>query len=609
LKNKLSKFIIFSLIVILGYFVYIKQNKLDMIFESSSGVIIVHSLKENNSSVIDAYISILEEEGVSYYLMDASLLLSVSPEDVSIYQKAIIFPNGINGYLNKDISLWLKEYTSAGGNIMLVGDAGSKTMKDDYLEKGSIFNDLIGIQTSTYEAKRDESFIKGNIKFSKKEYSDYFDIPEGKTDDNSIFAGYMYGPLLYSFANAKIINRDSLTLYAYSIYNNEQVPILAGRQIKDGEILYVNLPLGYLKGHSDDLLPRSIIKTFLFKMAHIPHIVSAPNGRGGLVINWHIDSALELEALPWLLENGYFFKEIEYSMHITAGPDCDKLGDGTGFDAGNKGRKIVETLMNYGTIGSHGGWAHNWFAENLENGNMDIAEMKHYIKINNQTLEKITGYPIKEYAAPDGVFYQPSSTVVMKELGIESYYYPGDSSSAPNRTFYDGKMVSKDIIAFPVMTFGKLASLNEFSRAGYSGDRVENILKNVVDFVAESRSVRLYYSHPYDIHLEPYQEEVKKFLSYAVSMQKSGKIEVKSMGYFRKFLLKLIGTRKEFHWHDSKLDISIHTLGGVADIALAIPKRHDKKQLRLKGYDEDENYYYIPTDTNGTDYIRSFVYE
>jgi hypothetical protein len=327
------------------------------------------------------------------------------------------------------------------------------------------------------------------------------------------------------------------------------------------------------------------------------------------VINWHIDSKLELEALPWLMERGYFSKEIEYSMHITAGPDCDKPGDGGGFDAENKGYKIVKTIMNFGTIGSHGGWAHNWFAEELESKSMDINDMKHYIKINNQALEKITGYPIREYAAPNGIFPQPISVEVMKELGVESYYYSGDSSSVPNRTFYNGKMVSDSIIAFPVMTFGKLASLNEFFRSRYSGRKVFSILKEVIDFTVNSRSVRLYYSHPYDIQIEPYHKEVKEFLDYAISMQRKGKIQVKSMSYFRQFLLKVINTKKEFHWYKDRLDIAIHSINGTQEMVLAVPKRYRGKKIKLKGCDEDENYYYVLTDSNGTVYSRSFAYE
>ena len=42
--------------------------------------------------------------------------------------------------------------------------------------------------------------------------------------------------------------------------------------------------------------------------------------------------------------------------------------DGKGFDASGKGLPVLKKLMKYGTLGSHGGWAHNWFSRSLKEG-------------------------------------------------------------------------------------------------------------------------------------------------------------------------------------------------------------------------------------------------
>jgi len=40
-------------------------------------------------------------------------------------------------------------------------------------------------------------------------------------------------------------------------------------------------------------------------------------------------------------------------------------------------------MNKYGIIGSHGGWAHNWFAKNLEEGKFTQKEILHYEKYKN----------------------------------------------------------------------------------------------------------------------------------------------------------------------------------------------------------------------------------
>ena len=98
--------------------------------------------------------------------------------------------------------------------------------------------------------------------------------------------------------------------------------------------------LGYAKAYSDDMPIRSIMRTFLFKIAHIPHLLNVPKGRGGMVINWHIDSNIDWKYIPFMIQNGYLRKGMEYSLHITAGDFRDEPGDGMGFDAARKRQAV-----------------------------------------------------------------------------------------------------------------------------------------------------------------------------------------------------------------------------------------------------------------------------
>jgi hypothetical protein len=97
--------------------------------------------------------------------------------------------------------------------------------------------------------------------------------------------------------------------------------------------MFANLPLGRVKSFSDDLPIKAFLRAFLYRTVQIPHLASAPDAKGGLVFNWHIDSSVEWRTIPQAIKNRYLRKGIRYSIHVTAGDFRDKPGDGLGFDA------------------------------------------------------------------------------------------------------------------------------------------------------------------------------------------------------------------------------------------------------------------------------------
>jgi len=576
-----------------------EQKKVLELQSSDIEVVIVHD--GNQSSLgVRALQSILEEEGVPFTLIQNEELVTLDPKKLSQTKPALLYPDGSDSYIDHDTVFWMEQYVQAGGHFLSVYDVGTKDIKGRYRFNGGVLDKLIGVKTILYNEKKEKAFINGPISFKTLGTASYFGIPKGKVDANGTMVGYIYGQLSYPYADNYLLDGSHEVYLWGKRKDGTKVPLIVNKKLGEGSILYVNLPLAHLKGDSDDLLARSVLRTFLFKMVKIPHIVSAPKGKGGLVINWHIDSNIELIVQPWFMANGYMDRRLKYSMHITAGPDCDAPGDGKGFDAKGKGREIVKSLLPYGIIGSHGGWAHNWFAKMLEEGKLSPEEIRKYIQKNDQALSEITGYPITEYSAPVGVFPQPLSTRILKDLNMTSYYYPGDTGSAPNRTFYQEKMVSKDIIAFPVMTFNKYASLAELQQAHYSRERVKELLKDLVDYTIQNHTVRLFYSHPYDIYEGIYQNEVKAFLAYAIKKQEKGELVVETMSYFREFLLRLVNTDKHFSLKGDSMNIEIKNSSSLDDMVLAIPKEFQGRKVSkpIKTIiDEDENYYYLPIET------------
>jgi hypothetical protein len=559
------------------------------------------ALKRKYPHILQAYESVLDEEGVPYEEIDAYMLLSLNVEDIIKSKPAIVFPDTISQILPEELKPWVQGYLRRGGSIAIVYDAGTRTQKGAFFER-SLFSDIVKINYITYSRLGKDAYTVGYVKMDHGGSSDFFQIPPGKIDDGLLLGGYAYGKLEYPIARNELLDGfNSEEIYATAVTKSKQkFPILVLKNYGRGNVLYVNLPLGHLKAHSDDLPLRAILRTFLFKVVKIPHLLNTRYGKGGLVINWHIDANVDWKSIPFMLEKGYFRKGIDYSIHITAGNFRDYPGDYLGFDACGKGRPFVQMILKYGSIGSHGGWAHNWFSNNILGDKFKERQIYEYIKKNNECLESITGYNIKEYSAPNGVHPQPMMTNALENLKILAYYYTGDTGSAPNRTFVNGKMISKKVIAFPIMPFGKSASLNEMKRSQKTEEEVKNWFFGNTDYVVANRTVRLIYSHPYDIVYYP--SGLQSFLDYAAGLMNKGMLEIKSMTYFAQFLLRFLKTEHQFEVKDANLIIKLINPEGLEGITVAIPKHSYKKPLSSDLLiQEDDDYYYLSVKGNNTE--------
>lgn len=549
---------------------------------------------EKAPHILAAYESVLQEEGIPYETADIYRFLEASPETIVKTVPVLIMPDAILQHVPDHASEWTKRYLELGGNVAVIYDAGIKNYKGRYLKEAA-FADLIGLNYVTYEQWHDTSYVLGTIHFTSEASRDHLQIPLGKTLDGLVFSGYGYGVLKYPMAAVQA--RRSLSvddIYAYGLTEDlEKIPLVVITNYAKGKVLYVNLPLGHLKSNSDDLPLRAFLRTFLFDHLGLPHLVNVPYARGGIVINWHLDNNLEHRNIPALQKQGYFPPDLPASFHITAGDFVNQPGDSMGFDAANKGRELAKQLKSLGRIGSHGGWGHNWFLSNVKAGIFTEKEIREYIVKNNKCLEEITGYRITEYAAPNGMHPQPVTTKILEELGFVAYYYTGDTGSAPNRTFYEGKMITDKVIAFPVMPFGPSASLWEMKiLEEYDEDEVAEWFADILHFAADHKTVRLFYSHPYDI--EHYPQQVKAFLEKAEAMQVSKEIMVYTMTDYARFFLRFLKTGYSFHNKGNQLLISMENPEGLEGISVAVPKYKWKKPSQSGLLvEEDDRYYYL----------------
>ena len=219
-------------------------------------------------------------------------------------------------------------------------------------------------------------------------------------------------------------------------------------------------------------------------------------------------------------------------------------------------------------------------------------KIRRYIKKNKKCLESITAYPILEYSAPVGVHQQPVTTKILENMGFNSYYYTGDGGSAPNRTFIYGKMVSEKVIAFPMSPNGNYASLQEMKKAGVAEKDVQKWLTDLVDYVIEKRTTRLFYSHLNDVF--EYPQAVSNFLQYAKLKQASGELQVEPMSEIASFFQRFLKTKYAFEHQGNNLSILLRNTNGLDGITVAVPRdvyRVDEMRNIVKS--EDKNYYYL----------------
>jgi len=564
---------------LLALVVLVPVSRAAQLFLAGSGSAILVGLVYEPSAlpdlafIRDAYTSVLEEEGIPHGWVSTRELSLLSGSDAAGRYQALVFPDGLNQSMPVELRDRVSEYLEAGGNVAAVYDPGVRDPTGAF-RTGGLLAGSVGVEYLRYRQDPEAAYVEGNVHFVAADTARLWGVPSGKLYRGSVVGGYAYGSLTYPMANARAIAED-LELLAVS----EEVPVLSLRKVGAGTALWVNLPLGYLKAYSDDMPLRATLRTFLFDITGIPHLVAAPEGIGGLVIDWHIDSAVEWEGVPALIRNRFVREGLRMQFDVTAGPDRDEEGDGLGFDACGRGEDVLRRLTPFGDIGSHGGWAHNLFSQTLADGALGFEGALQLVERNDDCIASLTGRPVRGYSAPNGAHPQPLMTRVLEREGVVGYYYTGDTGSPPNRTFFDARMVSPAVWAFPVMPNGVLASIGEMVREGLGPREIERWLDDTLDYVVRERTIRLLYSHPYDLMTRPsgrplsapYRAAFARFLDRVEDLQAAGELTIAPMEEYVGFLDRLVATDVTFETEGDELVVTLENPSGLKDLTVALP--------------------------------------
>lgn len=516
-----------------------------------------------NDPKLTAWQDAAQEEGIKLKVISASQFLRPFPFN-SVTYAGLILPDSIHTAMSETLIGGIHNYVGNGGKLLLAFDAGTLLFPNrTYAKDKSQFSDLAGIDYALYDHYRDQTIQRAGI-LGKSTAFLSLHTPPGK------FIAAANGKQLMSLSSYQHESLELphfITRGAYTgtplLYGSDDSLIAGLNAFRNGTVLFVNLPLGYLKNRTDGGFLHGFIRYFAEDIVKLPILSSAPDGRGGLIVNFHIDSSANLPVLKKLKKESKLFNYGPYSVHITAGPDVNVEGDKLGFNvpSNTEAMEWIKFFQARGDqIGSHGGWIHNYFGEHLNDTNR--SEFLPFLEKNKQALENVTGTPINEYSAPMGN-HPHWVTEWLANQNVGSYYFTGDIGMGATKSYHNERQSKENIWAFPVLTMGKHAAFEEMHADNVDEQSVSQWLNDVSNYTADDRVVRLIYFHPPGIR--HYPRATDDWLSKAESLAKAERFNWYTMTDIAQFM----NQRGNTEWNIRRLDRQIVTLSAQHPVSLA----------------------------------------
>lgn len=500
------------------------------------------------------------EVGATLEVLTASDLLRLG---MPLADRALILPDGIHREMNDLLVSHLSALVHSGTRLMLVQDAGIADPAGMYHPGQSRFSELAGVRYAVY-GELGTMMAADQVVWADPKGLPLLRMPPGKlmreggaqplistqpvpqAGEELAVVGYRYGRLHYPVYATRDASRNvSPAAAADATRNPARRPydglrlmhaesgLVAGlRRVGEGQVLFVNLPLGYLKLRTDGLFLHSFLRLFAEDVAELPLLSPMPAGRGALIMNWHIDAAAAVPAMETLTALRAF-EQGPYSMHLTVGPDVDHVGDGQGMDLARNPamRDWVRRFTERGDeVGSHGGWIHNEFGRLVDV--QDRSRSADLIERNSSVLSAVSGKPVREYSAPTGN-HPAWVTAWLHERGVKAYYFTGDIGMAPTRSFQDGQRSPSEMWAFPVLSYGALASFEEARQLKVRDIDIAAWLNDVADYCANYRTVRLVYFHPAGIAI--FADAFSQWMTHTAQLVSRGALHWMTMTQYAGF--------------------------------------------------------------------------
>ncbi len=465
----------------------------------------------------------------------------------AIHAAGVILPDQLHRSANDVLIGELYRYVRGGGDLMVVYDACTWDLNGRFPPGDSRLSALVGVHYALYDLYRTSTMEPAQVTGTGAAMRE-IGIPPGsfvpldgrgklalwhpvaardEANTRYAFSAYQYGDVNYP------VFRTVGDFDGRILLKSKRALAAGYRQEELGHVLFVNLPLGYLASRTDGLLLHSFLHFFGVQMVGLPYLGSVPDGVGGLVFNWHIDAHSSLKPLKTLADAGVFDRG-RFSIHFTAGPDVDAFGDHKGLDILHdaEAQKWVRYLLARGNaIGSHGGWIHNYFGNNVSDSNESGFEK--YLEMNKDAMERVSGVHITEYSAPVGN-HPAWVTRWLERNGIVAYYFTGDAGLGPTRVYRGTERDGSHIWGFPVLHMGKEASLEEMGFDDVPTAAVRDWMLAVTDFAVREHAARLVYAHPFGA--ERFFPTIRTWLDNADALQAEGRFRWYTMTDLAGFL-------------------------------------------------------------------------
>jgi peptidoglycan/xylan/chitin deacetylase (PgdA/CDA1 family) len=384
------------------------------------------------------------------------------------------------------------------------------------------------------------------------------------------YHGYLLGHLIYpSYVTTGLFNGTTLA-------SSPEFGLVAGvRPVGAGRVLFVNLPLGYLKGRTDALPMHGFLNYFVQHVLQGTRLSAMPNGVAGLTFDWHLDS-MAAQAPSLALEAAGVFTKGPFSMEMTAGPDAVVPGDGLGWNLNFNpvAQQLLRRLDGMGhAVGSHGGWVHDYFGNNMSETN--AAEFMPLLQWNQAAVDGVLGKPARSYSAPQGN-NPPWAMDWLEQQGVVGAYFGGHTGLGATRQYRDGVLKNPALYVFPVTPQGLYATFEEFQI--YQVPKADAIdwYRSLVDFSIEQNTSRLVYAHPPGANT--WRDVLDNLLAYA-----AGK-GVKFQWYAMPRLANFMAQRQQVAWAETilatgatRFDASHPT--GLGEMVWMLPKNRYAKPV------------------------------
>ena len=330
-------------------------------------------------------------------------------------------------------------------------------------------------------------------------------------DPPEAWSGYLLGPLMYP----SYVTQGDFGQWSGQrvLASSPQFGLVAGiNPVGSGQVMFVNLPLTYLKGRTDALMMHGFMHLFTREVLDLPHLSAMPNGVAGVTLDWHLD-ALEAQSPTQKLVklNVYNDPKALFSMEMTAGPDAIHPGDKLGWNL-PKNKTAQQLLRSFAAtghaVGSHGGWIHDHYGTNVSETNRlqstggacvnSLVRLDNYeqcLVLNRQAVDAVVGKASSTYSAPEG--NNPLWAMDwLEQRGVVAAYFGGHTGLGATRQYRDGQLLNPALWVFPVTPQGLYATFEEFQAYQVAQADVIAWYRALVDFCVDQNTSRMVYAHP-----------------------------------------------------------------------------------------------------------------